>query len=613
MTAILGVSAFYHDSAAALVVDGEIVAAAQEERFTRKKHDYRFPQHAVDYCLCEAGLTPRDLDYAGFYDKPLTKFERLLETYLAFAPAGYRSFRQALPLWIKQKLHLPREMNRGLRGEYQGRIVFTDHHISHAASAFFPSPFDEAAVLTLDGVGEWSTTCFGVGRGNQLTLTQELRFPHSLGLLYSAMTYYTGFRVNSGEYKVMGLAPYGRPIYKDLLLENVLDLKADGSFRMDMSFFNYCQGLTMTSEKFHRLFGGPPRPPESRVTQREMDLAASVQAVTEEIMLRTARHVHEQTGMKNLVLAGGVALNCVGNGRILREGPFENLWIQPAAGDAGGALGTALFIWHQLLGNPRDPRGKDSQKGSFLGPQFIEAEIIEALDRQGAVYSTCDSDEELCDEVSDLIAQEKVVGWFQGRMEFGPRALGARSILGDARSSKMQSVMNLKIKFRESFRPFAPIVLHEYVDRYFEMRPFQESPYMLLVAPVRDEHRTQLGPEYEQAFGIDKLNFRRSTIPAVTHVDYSARVQTVDRDRNPLLHRLMTRFHEKTNCPVLINTSFNVRSEPIVCTPEDAYRCFMMTDMDVLVLGRQIVHRQEQGRQMSEGERQQHLAQFQLD
>ncbi len=613
MTAILGLSAFYHDSAAALVIDGEIVAAAQEERFTRQKHDYRFPQNAIDYCLEEAGINPEQLDYVGFYDKPLTKFERLLETYLAFTPTGYASFRKALPLWLKQKLHLPREMTRGLRNRYQGRYVFTDHHESHAASAFFPSPFDEAAILTLDGVGEWSTSCHGVGRGNKIELTHEIRFPHSLGLLYSAFTYYTGFRVNSGEYKVMGLAPYGRPIYRDLILKHLMDLKEDGSFRMDMSYFNYCQGLTMTSRKFDTLFGAPARKPESQVTQREMDLAASVQDVTEEIMLRMSRHVHDQTGLKNLVLAGGVALNCVGNGRILREGPFENLWIQPAAGDAGGALGTALFIWHQLLGKPRTPDGRDSQHGSFLGPQFSDGQIARTLEEQGAAFKSCDSDEELCDEVADLIAQEKVIGWFQGRMEFGPRALGARSILGDARSLKMQSVMNLKIKFRESFRPFAPIVLREQVDRYFEMRPYEDSPYMLLVAPVKEEHRTALGAEYDEAFGIDKLHYCRSNIPAITHVDYSARVQTIDEERNPLLHRLMSRFHEKTGCPVMINTSFNVRSEPIVCTPEDAYRCFMMTDMDVLVLGRQILLKEEQAGGISEGDRQEHLAQFQLD
>jgi carbamoyltransferase len=613
MTAILGISAFYHDSAAAIVVDGNIVAAAQEERFTRKKHDYDFPQHAVDYCLKEAGITPEQLDYVGFYDKPLTKFERLLETYLAVTPEGYRSFRQAIPLWLKQKLHLPQEMSRGLHGEYSGRYVFTDHHESHAASAFFPSPFDQAAILTLDGVGEWSTTCFGVGRGNTVELTDEIRFPHSLGLLYSAFTYYTGFRVNSGEYKVMGLAPYGKPIYKDKILEQLLDLKEDGSFRMDMRYFNYCQGLTMTSKKFHDLFGGVPRKSESQVTQRDMDLAASVQAVTEEIMLRMSRHVHEKTGEKNLVLAGGVALNCVGNGRLLREGPFENIWIQPASGDSGGALGTALFIWHQLLEQPRHPQGRDSQRGSLLGPAFSQEEIVRTLSQHDAVYTCCDSDKQLCNTVADLIAEEKVVGWFQDRMEYGPRALGARSILGDARSQEMQSVMNQKIKFRESFRPFAPIVLQEHVARYFQVRPQEESPYMLLVAPVHNDIRTEPGPEYEQAFGIDKLHYCRSMIPAVTHVDYSARIQTIDQERNPLLYQLMLHFHEKTGCPVLINTSFNVRNEPIVCTPEDAYRCFQMTEMDVLVLGRNILLKEEQSHPMTEADRQEHLAQFTPD
>ncbi|GIW81275.1 MAG: carbamoyltransferase [Gemmatales bacterium] len=613
MTAILGISAFYHDSAAAVVVDGEIVAAAQEERFTRKKHDHGFPQHAIDFCLQSAGLRPGDLDYVGFYEKPLRKFERLLETYLAYVPLGYVSFRRFLPLWLKQKLFLPREMSRGLRGEYSGRFVFTDHHESHAASAFFPSPFDEAAILTLDGVGEWSTTCWGIGRANKIELVNEIRFPHSLGLLYSAFTYYTGFRVNSGEYKVMGLAPYGQPRYKNLILDHLMDLKEDGSFRLDMRYFNYCQGLTMTSPRFHALFGGPPRPPESEITQRDMDLAASVQAVTEEVMLRMARHVHRQTRLNNLVLAGGVALNCVGNGRILREGPFENIWIQPAAGDAGGSLGTALFIWYQLLEKPRHPNGQDTQRGSFLGPAFSEEQIRETCLKHHAVFSVCQSDEELCDRVSDLLLQEKVVGWFQGRMEFGPRALGARSILGDARSPRMQSIMNLKIKFRESFRPFAPIVLREYVDQYFEMRPGEDSPYMLLVAPVRQEHRLPLGSDYDQAFGIDKLNYCRSTVPAITHIDFSARVQTVDRDRHPLLHRLLSRFHEKTGCPILINTSFNVRSEPIVCSPEDAYRCFMMTDMDVLVLGRHILLKEEQAERKTEAERQKHLAQFQPD
>ena len=612
MTAILGISAFYHDSAAALVVDGRIVAAAQEERFTRKKQDEGFPANAVDYCLREAGLSIEELDYVGFYEKPLQKFDRLLETYLAFAPLGYRSFRKMVPLWLKQKLRLPKELDRGLGGKYRGRYVFLDHHESHAASAFFPSPFDEAAILTLDGVGEWSTSCLGVGRGNKIELTHDVRFPHSLGLLYSAFTYYTGFKVNSGEYKVMGLAPYGRPIYKDLILNHVMDLKDDGSYRLDMSYFNYCQGLTMTGPKFHALFGGPPREPESKLTQREMDLAASVQAVTVEAMLRSCRYLHRRTKLKNLVLAGGVALNCVGNGRVLREGPFENIWIQPAAGDAGGALGTAQFIWHQLLGKPREPRGADAMQGALLGPSFTDDEIAAMLDAEGVRYTTYGDEEQLCDVVSSLLAQEKVVAWFQGRMEFGPRALGARSILGDARSTKMQTVMNLKIKFRESFRPFAPLVLRDHVDRYFEMRPYEDSPYMLLVAPVREEHRLTPPPEAEAAFGIDKLRYPRSTIPAVTHVDYSARVQTVDDRRNPLLHKLMTAFHERTGCPVLVNTSFNVRSEPIVCTPEGAYRCFMATDMDVLVLGRSVVLKSEQ-RAVDAAVRTRHLSQFQLD
>jgi carbamoyltransferase len=612
MTSILGISAFYHDSAAALVIDGRIVAAAQEERFTRKKQDESFPQHAVDYCLAEAGIGPRDLDFVGFYEKPLTKFERLLETYLSYAPRGYRSFRQALPVWLKQKLYLPREMDRGLRGKYKGRYVFPEHHESHAASAFFPSPYDEAAIITIDGVGEWATTCHGSGRGNKIELTHEIRFPHSLGLLYSAFTYYTGFKVNSGEYKLMGLAPYGEPIYADLIRRHLIDVKPDGSIRLDMSYFNFAHGLTMTSPKFHSLLGGPPRKPESLVTQREMDLAASVQLVTEEVMLKLADHVHRQTGMKNLVLAGGVALNCVANGRILRESPFENIWIQPAAGDAGGALGTALFIWHQLLDMPRTPKISDSQCGSLLGPAFDDDDIAAVLDEAGAVYTTHASEDKVCDAVARLLAQEKIVGWFQGRMEFGPRALGARSILGDARSEKMQSVMNLKIKFRESFRPFAPIVLRDYVDRYFQMRPYEDSPYMLLVAPVHDDIRTPSSDHNQAAFGIDKLNQKRSSIPAVTHVDYSARVQTVDRQRHPLLYKLMTRFHEQTGCPVLVNTSFNVRSEPIVHSPADAYRCFMATDIDVLVMGRTILLKHEQQTVRAE-DREKHLAQFQLD
>ncbi len=612
MTNILGISAFYHDSAAALVVDGRIVAAAQEERFTRIKHDAAFPQAAIDYCLAEAGMQPEDLDYVGFYDKPLTKFERLLETYLAYVPRGYRSFRRALPLWLRQKLHLPHEMRRGLRDRYRGRFVFTDHHQSHAASAFYPSPFEEAAILTLDGVGEWSTTCSGVGRGNKIELTHELRFPHSLGLLYSAFTYYAGYRVNSGEYKLMGLAPYGQPRFQSLILEHLMDLKEDGSFRLDMSYFNYCQGLTMTSPKLHRLFDGPPRQPESQITQREMDLAASIQAVTEEVVLRSARATHQRSGMKNLVLAGGVALNCVANGRLLREGPFEKLWIQPAAGDAGGALGVALFTWYQLLDKPRVTELPDSQRGSLLGPSFSDQQAATALDARGATYYTCESECELCELVADLIAEGYVVGWMQGRMEFGPRALGCRSILGDARNEKMQATMNLKVKFRESFRPFAPLVLREYADQIFEMRPDQDSPYMLLVASVQKELRTELGEDYHRAFGIDKLNYRRSSLPAITHVDYSARVQTVDRIRNPLLYALMSEFHRKTGCPVMVNTSFNVRSEPIVCTPDDAYRCFMMTDMDVLVVGQHVLLKSEQT-QVSQTERVQHLAQFQLD
>ncbi|MCS1406970.1 MAG: Decarbamoylnovobiocin carbamoyltransferase [Verrucomicrobia subdivision 3 bacterium] len=613
MTAILGISAFYHDSAATLVVDGSIVAAAQEERFTRKKHDCDFPQNAVDFCLSEAGIEPEALDYVAFYDKPLSKFERLLETYLAYVPLGYRSFRQAMPLWLKQKLHLPREMSRGLGGRYSGRYVFMEHHQSHAASAFFPSPYAEAAILTLDGVGEWSTACYGVGRGNQIELLREIRFPHSLGLLYSAFTYYTGFRVNSGEYKVMGLAPYGRPVYQDRIRNELMDLKDDGSFRLDMSYFNYCQGLTMTSDKFDELFKGPPRAPESQITQREMDLAASVQAVTEEVMLRMARHVHRETGMKHLVLAGGVALNCVGNGRILREGPFDSIWIQPAAGDAGGALGAAQFVWYQLLENERNAQQPDGQSASLLGPEFSDDLIESILREKGVVFMTCASDGELCDRVAQFIAEGNVIGWFQGRMEFGPRALGGRSILGDARREKMQSVMNLKIKFRESFRPFAPLVLQEKASDYFEMRETDESPYMLLVAPVRESRRCALPDGYEEAFGIERLNYRRSEIPAVTHVDYSARVQTVDSVRQPLLYQLMQACHQRTDCPVLINTSFNVRGEPIVCTPEDAYQCFLMTGMDVLVLGHHILLKQDQPNQMGEAERRQHLAQFELD
>ena len=612
MTKILGISAFYHDSAAALVIDGEIVAAAQEERFTRKKHDHEMPVHAIDFCLKQAGITAKDLDHVGFYDKPLLKFERLLETYLAYSPAGFKSFLKAMPIWLKQKLYIPRELDRGLGKEFTKRYVFTEHHESHAASAFFPSPFEEAAVMTLDGVGEWATASFGYGSGNKLHLSHELRFPHSLGLLYSAFTYFTGFRVNSGEYKLMGLAPYGEPKYVDLILDNLLDLKEDGSFRMDMSYFNYCQGLTMTSRKFDSLFGGPPRAPETPVTQREMDIAASIQKVTEDVMLRMSRHVHEVTGSKNLCLAGGVALNCVGNGQILRQGPFENIWIQPAAGDAGGALGVALFIWHQLLDNPREVGSLDSQYGSLLGPRYADGDIRAVLDEAGAKYHHFTDEDALCGRVAELLASENVVGWFQGRMEFGPRALGARSILGDARSPKMQSVMNVKIKFRESFRPFAPSVLEEKAPEYFDLQPGQESPYMLLVAPVNEGKRKKINGEQLHLQGIEKLKLPRSVVPAITHVDYSARVQTVDPKRHGRYRKLIEQFDAKTGCPVIINTSFNVRGEPIVCTPHDAYRCFMATNMDVLVLEDFVLLKTEQPNQGDFG-REEYLAQFALD
>ena len=594
-------------------MDGKIVAAAQEERFTRKKHDPEFPIHAIDYCLEEAGLKPETIDYVGFYDKPFLKFERLLETYLSFAPSGFRSFTLAMPLWLRQKLRLPREMNRGLKQGYRKRYIFCKHHESHAASAFFPSPFEEAAILTMDGVGEWATTTLGSGRGNRIELSHELRFPHSLGLLYSAFTYFTGFRVNSGEYKLMGLAPYGEPRYVDLILEKLLDLKEDGSFRMDLSYFNYCQGLTMTSKKFDRLFGRPPRQPETPVTESDMDLAASIQKVTEEIMLRSASHLHELTGLKNLCLAGGVALNCVGNGRIQREGPFENVWIQPAAGDAGGALGVALLIWHQLLDHPREVEQPDGQMGSLLGPRFGDQQIRQTLSEAGAVYHHFADEDELCRQVAALLDSQQVVGWMQGRMEFGPRALGARSIIGDARDQEMQTVMNVKIKFRESFRPFAPSVLGEQAAAHFEMETDQTrvpvsvqaaahfemetdqtSPYMLLVAPVQPSQRLQPGDESRQLKGLKKLKGTRSRLPAITHVDYSARVQTVDETRNPRYHKLIQAFEQKTGCPVIINTSFNVRGEPIVCTPAEAYHCFMGTQMDVLVVGNFLLHKKEQ-------------------
>jgi len=606
---ILGISAYYHDSAAALVRDGDIVAAAQEERFSRKKHDYRFPEQAIDYCLREAGIDRGELDLVVFYDKPLLKFERILETYLSYSPAGFKLFLMGLPLWLKQKLHTPRELRNGLHGTYQGRFVFLEHHESHAASAFFPSPFDEAAILTLDGVGEWATGSLGIGRGNHIELIEELRFPHSLGLLYSAFTYFTGFRVNSGEYKLMGLAPYGRPIYRDRILEHLIDLKEDGSFRMNMDYFAYCYRDRMTSSKLDALFDGPPRAPESEITQREMDIAASIQSVTEEIVLRMARHAHERTGASNLTLAGGVALNCVANGRVLREGPFENVWVQPAAGDAGGALGAALFAWYQLLGRPRDNHGKDAQKGSLLGPSYTAEETRRFLDSQGAVYTRHETEDEVCDVIASLLAEQNVVGHMAGRMEFGPRALGSRSILGDARSPEMQSTMNLKIKFRESFRPFAPAILRDHAHEYFEMKPDEDSPYMLLVAPLKSEKRL---PVDEAAEGLDKLRQQRSTVPAITHVDYSARVQTVDHERHPRFARVLERFLAKTGCPVLINTSFNVRGEPIVNTPEDAYRCFMATDMDALVIDDFVLLKADQPT-AARVDREQHLHRFALD
>jgi carbamoyltransferase len=609
---ILGISAFYHDSAAALVRDGEIVAAAQEERFTRKKHDNRFPTNAVDYCLQAGGLTSGQLDYVVFYEKPLVKFERLLETYIAYAPRGFRQFLMAIPLWLRQKLHLPREMDKALKGRYKGRYVFVEHHESHAASAFFPSGFDEAAILTMDGVGEWATASFGTGKGNRIQLTNVIHFPHSLGLLYSAFTYFTGFRVNSGEYKLMGLAPYGEPVYYDAIKNNLIDIKPDGSFRLDMSYLPYCHKTVMTNKKFERLFDGPPRRPESALTKREMDIAASIQKVAEEIMLLAARHVYNQTRMKNLVLAGGVALNCVGNGLILREGPFENIWIQPAAGDAGGALGAALFVWYQLLGNDRKVDGQDTQRASLLGPAYDDEQIRKFLDSVGAKYHSYTDYEQLIDKVVDLISHEKVIGWFQGKMEFGPRALGSRSIIGDARSEKMQSVMNRKIKFRESFRPFAPCILREQVQDYFEMQPGQDSPYMLLVAPLRESKRLRVNIPPAQLKGLDKLKVKRSDVPAITHVDYSARIQTVDPQRHPKLHRLMSRFNEKTGCPVIINTSFNIRGEPIVCRPEDAYRCFMATNMDVLVMENQLLYKQEQP-QARQHEIDEYKARFELD
>ncbi len=594
---ILGISAYYHDSAAALLRDGEIVAAAQEERFTRKKHDSRFPENAVNYCLAEAAISLSDVDRVVFYDKPLVKFERLLETYLSYAPNGLRSFIAAMPIWLKEKLYLKTTLKDELRKIAGGKneripsLLFAEHHQSHAASAFYFSPFDSAAVLCLDGVGEWATTSAWRGNGKDLEALWEIDFPHSLGLLYSAFTYYTGFRVNSGEYKLMGLAPYGEPKYVDLILDNLLDLKADGTFRLNMDYFNYCTGLTMTNKRFDKLFGGPPRAAESELKQREMDIAASIQVVTETVVLRLASTLHKETGESNLCLAGGVALNCVANGRVLREGPFENIWIQPAAGDAGGALGAASIVWHEQENQPRTVNGKDKMRGSYLGPRFSEDEVREQLDQHGAVYEQLE-DAALFPRLAEILDSDNVVGWFQGRMEFGPRALGGRSILGDPRSSKMQSVMNLKIKYRESFRPFAPSVLAERVSDYFEQDA--ESPYMLIVAPVQKNLRVEMSDQQKELFGIEKLNVKRSELPAITHVDYSARIQTVHHDTNPRYYDLLKAFDARTGCGVLVNTSFNVRGEPIVCTPDDAYRCFMRTEMDYLVVNDFLLSKKDQ-------------------
>ena len=625
MASILGISAYYHDSAACLVIDGEIIAAAQEERFTRVKHDFRFPGNAVRYCLKEAGITPEQLDYVGFYDKPLLKFDRLLETYLDYTPSGFLSFLKAMPLWMKEKLWMPDMIGiefgkvagaederaaKRLAKQFRWKLLFGDHHESHAASAFYPSPFEEAAILTMDGVGEWATSSMGVGRGAEINLLRELRFPDSLGLLYSAFTYYTGFKVNSGEYKIMGLAPYGEPKYVPLIKEKLVEVCEDGSLRMNQEYFGYSQGLRMTNRAFDKLLGGPPREPESRLTQREMDLARSVQEITEEVVLKMARYVQRETGMKKLCLAGGVALNCVANGLLLRERLFDDIWIQPAAGDAGGSVGIALAIWHRYLGKPRiSPEREgtwissrnhsngvplpyaDGMKGAYLGPSDSEAEIEQYLKANNFPYTKY-SRQDLPGAVADLLAAEKVVGLHQGRMEFGPRALGGRSIIGDARSPKMQSVMNLKIKYRESFRPFAPSVLREYVADWFEMDI--DSPYMLLVADVAEKRLRKMTAEEEKLWGIEKLNVVRSEIPAVTHVDYSARIQTVRREVNPLYWEIMEAFRKKSGCPVIVNTSFNVRGEPIVCTPEDSYRCFMRTEMDALALETCVLNKKEQ-------------------
>ena len=593
---ILGISAFYHDSAAALLKDGEIAAAAQEERFTRKKHDPAFPGNAIEYCLGEAGIGWQDVDHVAFYDKPFLKFERLLETYVSFAPRGFESFRMAIPVWLREKLFLKDLLVKELRRhapdtDWDSRLRFSEHHLSHAASAFFPSPFEEAAVLTMDGVGEWATTSLAIGRGNTLEVLKEIHFPHSLGLLYSAFTYYTGFKVNSGEYKLMGLAPYGEPKYVQKIFDHLVDLKPDGSFRLDQSYFNYCTGLTMTGPKFHELFGGPPRAAGEQLTQHHMDLAASIQAATERIVLQLGRSIRAETGMRKLCLAGGVALNCVANGKLLRDGQFDDIWIQPAAGDAGGALGAALAVHHIHLDQSRSATGNDKMRGSYLGPEFAQADIERRLTAAGAKFQVL-ADAELYQAGATALTQEKALGWFQGRMEFGPRALGGRSILGDARSPAMQSVLNLKVKYRESFRPFAPAVLREDVADWFELDG--DSPYMLLVADVVARRRRQMSEAEQKLFGIEKLNVPRSDIPAVTHVDYSARIQTVHAATTPRYHALISAFKQQTGCPVIVNTSFNVRGEPIVGTPEDAFRCFMGTEIEALAVGNCFLKKEDQ-------------------
>ena len=600
---ILGISAFYHDSAACLIVDGEICSAVQEERFTRVKHDSRFPHYAIEYILKKKNISIKDIDYIAFYDKPFLKFERLLETYLAFAPKGYSSFAKSLPVWIKDKLFQKKTILDELKKidssiRFNDKLLFSEHHQSHAASAFYPSPFENAAILTMDGVGEWATTSLAVGEGQKMTMRKEIHFPHSLGLLYSAFTYYTGFKVNSGEYKVMGLAPYGNPKYVNLIKDNIIDIKSDGSYRLNMNYFNYCTGLTMTNHRFHELFGGDPRKPDrDPITQKEMDLAASVQVVIEDAVIALGRGIKKETGLNNLCLAGGVALNCVANGKLLREQIFDKIWIQPASGDAGGALGSALLAYYHFLSKERIVREADAMKGAYLGPSFKDAQIEDELTKIGAKFKIVPYDE-MIEETAQSLADGKAVGWFQGAMEFGPRALGARSILGDPRSPSMQKNLNLKVKFRESFRPFAPSVLEEHVSKWFEIE--QESPYMLLVADVKKDKQKKMNEEEENLFGIDKLNVPRSEIPAVTHVDYSARVQTVNETRNPVYYHLIKSFYEKTNVPVLVNTSFNVRGEPIVCTPEDAFRCFMGTNLDLLIIGNAVLKKEDQDSMLKE-------------